>query len=176
MRKMAYLSLLLIGLTVTAQDSNRSPEVTNVVAQQVGRQVEISYDLLDRDGDLMTVSFQVSSDGGSAFDLEARSLTSEVGEGIASGQGKKIIWQVATDIPDLYGTNFVFEVVADDNVDPKASFVLPPDGSEMVLIPAGSFEIGDHLDGMSNLSGGTTPVHTIELDVCYMVLFFKPVA
>ena len=74
MRKMAYLSLLLIGLTVTAQDSNRSPEVTNVVAQQVGRQVEISYDLLDRDGDLMTVSFQVSSDGGSTFDLEARSL------------------------------------------------------------------------------------------------------
>ena len=72
MRKMAYLSLLLIlilililiGLTVTAQDSNSSPEVTNVVAQQVDQQVEISYDLLDQDSDLMTVSLQVSSDGG----------------------------------------------------------------------------------------------------------------
>ena len=54
MRKMAYLSLLLIliliGLTVTAQDSNSLPEVTNVMAQQVDQQVEISYDLLDRDG------------------------------------------------------------------------------------------------------------------------------
>ena len=65
MRKMAYLSLLLIliGLTVTAQDSNSLPEVTNVMAQQVDQQVEISYDLLDRDGDLMTVSLLVSSDG-----------------------------------------------------------------------------------------------------------------
>ena len=72
MRKMAYLSLLLIliliGLTVTAQDSNSPPEVTNVMAQQVDQQVEISYDLLDQDGDLMTVSLQVSSDGGQELD------------------------------------------------------------------------------------------------------------
>ena len=32
------------------------------------------------------------------------------------------------------------------------------DGKEMVLIPAGSFEMGDHLDGMSN-----APVHTATL-------------
>jgi hypothetical protein len=76
--------LILIGLTAMAQDSNRPPEVTNVVAQQVDQQVEISYDLLDRDGDLMTVSLLVSSDGGSSFDLEATSLEGEVGEGIAS--------------------------------------------------------------------------------------------
>ena len=67
--------LMLIGLTAMAQDSNSRPEVTNVVAQQVGQQVEISYDLLDRDGDLMTVSLQVSSDGGSKFDLVAKSFT-----------------------------------------------------------------------------------------------------
>ncbi|MDP6961511.1 MAG: SUMF1/EgtB/PvdO family nonheme iron enzyme [Dehalococcoidia bacterium] len=155
---------MLIGLTAMAQDSNRPPEVTNVVAQQVGQQVEISYDLIDRDGDLMTVSLLVSSDGGSNFDLEAKSLEGEVGEGIANGQGKKIVWQVAVDIPDLYGTNFVFEVVADDNVGPRAELVLPTDGASMALIPAGSFEMGDHLDGMSN----ALPVHTVELDAFYM--------
>ena len=37
------------------------------------------------------------------------------------------------------------------------------DGKEMVLIPAGSFEMGDHLDGMSN-----APVHRVELDEFYM--------
>ena len=37
------------------------------------------------------------------------------------------------------------------------------DGSEMALIPAGSFEMGDHLDGMSN-----APVHRVELDAFYM--------
>ena len=33
----------------------------------------------------------------------------------------------------------------------------------MVLIPAGSFEMGDHLDGMSN-----APVHTATLGAFYM--------
>ena len=36
------------------------------------------------------------------------------------------------------------------------------DGAEMVLIPAGTFEMGDHLDGMQ------APVHTVELDAFYM--------
>ena len=34
-------------------------DVFNVVARQVGQQVEIVYDLEDADGDLMTVSLQV---------------------------------------------------------------------------------------------------------------------
>ena len=138
MKRVRFLSLMFLSVMFSqAQENNSPPEVTNVVAQQVGQQVEISYDLLDQDGDLMTVSLQVSSDGGSNFDLVAKSLTGEVGEGIASGQGKKIIWQVAVDIPDLYGTNFVFEVVADDNVGPSAGFVNPVDGASMALIPAG---------------------------------------
>ena len=92
MKILSYLCsiLMLIGLAAMAQGSNSPPEVTNVVAQQVGQQVEISYDLMDRDGDLMTVSLLVSSDGGSNFDLEATSLEGEVGEGIASGQGKRV--------------------------------------------------------------------------------------
>ena len=82
MKQVSLLSLVLLSVMWSrAQDSNSPPEVTNVVAQQVGQQVEISYDLLDRDGDLMTVSLQVSSDGGSNFDLEAKSLEGEVGEG-----------------------------------------------------------------------------------------------
>ena len=35
------------------------------------------------------------------------------------------------------------------------------DGSEMVLIPGGSFEIGDHFDEGGN---DQRPVHTVELD------------
>ena len=34
----------------------------------------------------------------------------------------------------------------------------------MVLIPAGSFEMGDHLDGIK----ASLPVHTVELDAFYM--------
>ncbi|MEE2911478.1 MAG: hypothetical protein VX830_13835 [Candidatus Poribacteria bacterium] len=75
------LLILLSVITSQAQDSNRPPEITNVVAQQV----EITYNLLDRDGDLMTVSLQVSSDSAGNFDTEARSLTGQIGEGIDSG-------------------------------------------------------------------------------------------
>ena len=75
------LLILLSVITSQAQDSNRPPEITNVVAQQV----EITYNLLDRDGDLMTVSLQVSSDSAGNFDTEARSLTDQIGEGIDSG-------------------------------------------------------------------------------------------
>lgn len=54
------LALILPAMAVAA---NHPPIVTNVVARQVGQQVEIVYDLEDADGDLMRVSLQVSSDG-----------------------------------------------------------------------------------------------------------------
>ena len=38
------------------------------------------------------------------------------------------------------------------------------DGSEMVLIPASTFEMGDHLDNMAS----ALPVHTVTLDEFYM--------
>ena len=38
------------------------------------------------------------------------------------------------------------------------------DGKEMALIPAGSFEMGDHHDNMSS----ALPVHRVELDAFYM--------
>ena len=38
------------------------------------------------------------------------------------------------------------------------------DNAEMAYIPAGSFEMGDHLDNMSN----ALPVHTVKLDAFYM--------
>ena len=38
------------------------------------------------------------------------------------------------------------------------------DDAKMALIPAGSFEMGDHLDGMKNAS----PVHRVDLDTFYM--------
>ena len=102
MKQISLILLILLSvITSQAQDSNSPPEVTNVEAQQVDQQVEITYDLLDRDGDLMTVSLQVSFDGGSNFDIEAKSLIGQVDEGIASDQGKKIIWQVATNMPDV---------------------------------------------------------------------------
>ena len=43
----------------------------------------------------------------------------------------------------------------------------PKDGQEMALIPAGSFEMGDHFNE-GNKDGRELPVHTVELDSFYM--------
>ena len=45
------------------------------------------------------------------------------------------------------------------------------DNSEMVLVPSGNFDMGDHLDEMSN-----APVHRIELDAFYMDIYEVTVA
>ena len=42
------------------------------------------------------------------------------------------------------------------------------DGSEMVLIPAGSFEMGDHFNEDSKWSTNERPVHRVALDEFYM--------
>jgi formylglycine-generating enzyme required for sulfatase activity len=93
-------------------------------------------------------------------------LSGDVGEGVSSGKGKEIVWTIAVDdFLHVYGENFVIRVLADDGVKPVLGekIVWEKDGSEMVLIPAGSFEMGDHLDGLSN-----APVHRVELDAFYM--------
>jgi|TARA_B100001123_G_scaffold230509_1_gene259123 hypothetical protein len=51
----------------------------------------------------------------------------------------------------------VIRVLADDGVEAALGekITWEKDGAEMMLIPGGSFEMGDHHDGMSN-----APVHT----------------
>ena len=44
----------------------------------------------------------------------------------------------------------------------------PKDGTEMVLIPAGSFEMGDSKDEPEAWMKRSRPVHTVELDAFYM--------
>ena len=54
--------------------------------------------------------------------------------------------------------------VAIDRGEPESIIFGKKDNGKMVLIPAGSFEMGDHLDNMEN----ALPVHTVELDAFYM--------
>ena len=44
----------------------------------------------------------------------------------------------------------------------------PKDGTEMVLIPAGSFEMGDSKDEPEAWMKRSRPMHTVELDAFYM--------
>ena len=50
------------------------------------------------------------------------------------------------------------------DTEPRKKITWETDGKEMVLIPAGSFEMGDHF----NEAGSALPVHTVTLDAFYM--------
>ncbi|MDP6596224.1 MAG: formylglycine-generating enzyme family protein [Candidatus Poribacteria bacterium] len=171
MRKAAYLSVLLPLLTISLwaqeqEQENRVPLVTNVKAEQVDfEHVLIRYDVEDLDGDTMTVSVKVSANNKRSFGVPVTELEGAVGEGITSGTGKEIVWTIIQDVAlHQYGEGYVVAVMADDRAEPEQRITWEKDGAEMALIPAGSFEMGDHLDGMSN----ALPVHTVELDRFYM--------
>ena len=57
------------------------------------------------------------------------------------------------------------EVVAGAELEEE--IVWEKDGKEMVLIPAGSFEMGDHFNEGAD-DGRELPVHTVQLDAFYM--------
>ena len=172
MRKVAYLSVLLLLLTMSlwTQGENQEPVVSDPIAKQLDYEhVLISYQVEDGDGDLITVSVKVSDDGGKTFGFTVprEQLSGDVGEEVNSGRGKEIVWTIATDeFLHVYGENFAIRVLADDGVKPvsREKITWEKDNSQMALIPVGSFEMGDHLDGLSN----ALPVHTVELDEFYM--------
>ena len=176
MRRVAYLSVLLPLLTMSlwAQEENQKPVVTNPIAKQLDYEhVLISYEVEDADGDLMTVSVKVSDDGGKTFSFTVprEQLSGEVGEGVTSGRGKEIVWTIAAnEFLHVYGENFVIRVLADDGVKAAAGerMTWEKDGSEMVLIPAGTFEMGDHFgEGEAN----ELPVHKVQLDSFYLDVY-----
>ena len=142
--------LAMLGqLAATAQ-----PVVSNVrAAQRAGTQlVDIYYDLASASNALM-VSVSVSTNGGAGYTVPASSFTGAVGAGIAPGTNRKITWNAGQDWPTNFSAGVRFRITADDAV---------PGG--MALIPAGSFTMGDNLDGSSY----AVPLHTVYVSAFYM--------
>jgi formylglycine-generating enzyme required for sulfatase activity len=148
----AFFLLFLCGL---ASLHAAAPVVSNISAAQRpnSRLVDITYDVA-ADFPTVSVSLQVSSDGGSTFAVPATTLSGAIGAGVATGTAKTITWNAGADWSGQYSTQTRFKVIADDGNSAEASFV---------LIPAGAFTMGDSLDGMSD-----APTRTVTLDAFYM--------
>ena len=124
-------------------------------SQRAGtRLVDVYYDI---SGGLppYAVSLQGSSDSGATWTLPVTTVTGNVGAGVTAGTNRVITWNAGTDWAGQLAPNVKFRVTASDT--PQV-----PDG--FALIQAGSFSMGDTLDGLSS----ALPVHTVQVSAFYM--------
>ena len=103
--------MVLLARMVTAQN------VTNVTAVQVGKTIEISYDL-DKAAD---ISVHISENGGESY-WELHQVSGDVGKTVGPGH-KTIVWNVLAEKEELVDDDIVFLVRADANAEAN-SFLL----------------------------------------------------
>ncbi len=151
-----WIAALALAVGLSSSLFAAEPVVSNVNGvQRAGTKlVDISYDVT-ADTPTVTVSLRISSDGGATFSVPVTTLSGAVGADVAVGAGKVITWNAGTDWLGNYSSTMRFEVTAEDGVVP-----VPAD---MALIPAGSFTMGDSLDGDSN-----APPVTVSVGAFYM--------
>ncbi|MCW0216912.1 MAG: SUMF1/EgtB/PvdO family nonheme iron enzyme, partial [Prosthecobacter sp.] len=137
---------LLLGCLFWAETS-QAVEVANVRAvQRPGTKlVDIDYDLTDT-ATTVNVGLEVSADGGATWTLPVYEVTGDYGAEISAGTDLRMTWDAGKDWDEQVSSQTRFRVSADGK------------SGEFVMVPAGSFEMGDHLDGEVN-----APVHTVKL-------------
>lgn len=134
--KLAYL-FALFALPVLA---NTPPEITNVRASQREgtKLVDIYYDAADADGDLLKIRVEISDNDGVKYSVPAFSLTGDIGEGVAVGANKHIVWDAGKDWDGEYSDQMRVKIYAIDaqgfpglewgNEVPPGGFLMGQDG------------------------------------------------
>lgn len=137
MKKQIGIAVAMSALAVCA---NTPPAITNVRASQREgtKLVDIYYDAADADNDLLKVRIEISDNDGAKYSVPAFSLTGDIGEGIAPGTGKHIVWDAGTDWDGEYSDQMRVKVFAIDaqgfpgmewgNEVPPGGFLMGADG------------------------------------------------
>ena len=142
----------LVWVGLCGGDASAAPSVTNVsFSQQSGTKlVAVTYDLA---GGTSSVSLLVSNDNGATYNVPVKSVTGAVGDGVAAGVGKKIIWDAGTDWAGQSSNQIKMRVVAWD---------LKHEGAyAFVKIPGGAYQMGN-LSGDSDITNAGTVSMTLS--------------
>ena len=79
-------------------------EVSNVTFRQIDyKKLEISYDLLRLEPNLLEIQLFVSNNGGKTFRGPLKMVSGQVGDTISEGSGRKIIWNAYEEFGELSG-------------------------------------------------------------------------
>ena len=124
---------IIIGLFCSiAFTQNTTPEVTNVTfAQRTDGSgiVDVYYDVSDTEGDLLTITMEVSNDGGSSWNFSCTLTSGDIGENITSGANKYIMWDFGIEHPDIFSNQIMIKIIADDNAIVNCGTVPDIDGN-----------------------------------------------
>jgi uncharacterized protein (TIGR02145 family) len=141
LKNILYYLAVIVLLTSQLWAQNTNPVVTNVTFSISGTTVTVHYDVADADvlPGTVTISMQVSSNGGTTWDYNYNSpttATGDIGPGINSQDGliKTITWTYS----GVENSNFKIMILANDNT---------ADGSPCVGTEKVYYEGGPNNDG-----------------------------
>jgi uncharacterized repeat protein (TIGR02543 family) len=136
-----------------------APVVTHVLAaQRTGTKlVDITYDVAADTG-TVTITLEISADGGAGWLVPATTVTGDIGAGIATGTGRTITWNAGSDWNGQTSSQMRFRVTAEVVQTPPAGFS---------LIPAGTFQMGDPSSPRVG-SSDELPPHSVSVSAFFM--------
>lgn len=148
-RLLALLSLFALCSLAEAQLAVSNIRPVQRASSKMG---DIDYDVTGTTS-LVTVALQISADGGSTWAVPATALTEAIGGNVTPASNLRITWDSGADWNQQLSSQMKFRIsVAEGDV---------PTG--FALIPAGSFTMGDALDGLPD-----APAHTVTVSAFCM--------
>jgi len=154
-------NLLIITLFLCASLALQAQTVTNVVAQQIGNTIEVSYDL-DK---VATISLFLSQDGGTTYAATPKALSGDVGKNVSAGH-KKIVWNLMQDGNEWHIEKARFKVVAEDKN--KKNFSIQGVSFTMILVEGGTFTMGATYEQGKDARMDESPSHSVTLGDYYI--------
>ena len=170
-RRGMMLALLLIPTQVWAA----VPEVSNVEVHQIPAtfDVNITFDLFDADGDLMTMAVMLSTDGGQTWPVRCDSLTGQWWN-LDSGAGYNLVWHAGGDFPGFEGDQCRLRLFANDYPAPPSIDFFRISGIDTIPVTADTpdtvgFGHPYHLywTGNAPVAQGLSPLMLAQMDTVY---------
>jgi len=112
LKNILYYLAIIVLLTSQLWATNTNPVVTNVSFSITGTTVTVHYDVTDAEQTTVTLSMEVSSDGGTTWNFNFGTASGNIGAGVAIGTAKTITWTYSGG----YNNQFQIKIIADDLV------------------------------------------------------------
>jgi len=114
MRRLWISFFLFLTILLLANNAPQVEDITFSQREDGSHIVDIYFNLIDQDGDSLSVNIFASNDGGQTWDYPMIIYTGDFGENISSGSGKHIVWDFAVDHPDVWEPEMQFKINVND--------------------------------------------------------------